>query len=104
MSFNNEIYLELMRKFLEKEIDTFSFRKKYQEIYLSENFIPDKYFDDLDKVFCDAEMFSTDNELIDENPGVYLNEKQLMDSVFSVYSKLSNEQSILHASTARPTS
>lgn len=80
----------LLERFLNREISVEEFQARYLERFKNEpRQLPEPLFELLDGLFGDVDAFSSDSELIAENPGFYLDEAGLRERVRAVATRLS---------------
>ncbi|MCC6504632.1 MAG: hypothetical protein IT475_04220 [Aquimonas sp.] len=82
-------YELLLNRFLEGEQSA----EEFQHVYLArfkgeERKLDEPFFELLDGLFGDVDAFTTDQELIADNPGFYLNEVALREKVYLVLKQL----------------
>ncbi|THF63408.1 colicin immunity domain-containing protein [Pseudothauera rhizosphaerae] len=79
----------LLKKFLDGAISVDEFRVTYFDRFKNEGRLNEPLFNLLDELFGDVDSFTTDQELLDENPEFYLDEKGLREKVQNVANRLS---------------
>lgn len=83
-------YAQLLDRFLCGEMSVESFQKVYLDRFKNETRKLDALlFDLLDGLFGDVDAFTTDSELLTENPTFYLDEAKLREKVLQVANRLS---------------
>lgn len=83
-------YGVLLDQFLNQEISVEEFQEKYLERFKNERRqLAEPLFELLDGLFGDVDAFSSDPQLIAEDPGYYLDEMGLREIVRVVAARLS---------------
>lgn len=67
----------LIRSFLSEEITATQLRNEYNVLYKSIGRINDLLYDILDKYYYDLDLFTTDDQLISEGRGAFIDEAEL---------------------------
>jgi hypothetical protein len=72
------VYARIINEFLRAEITVDDFCAVYMKSFLSEkNDIADEVFDVLDYMFCEANAYTPDQQLLKESPQDHITETQL---------------------------
>ena len=82
-------YELLFKQFLDSVISVEDFQKTYLELFKNEMQLEESLFKLLDELFGDVDSFTTDQELLTENPEFYLDEAKLRAKVEGVVNRLS---------------
>ena len=83
-------YAQLLGRFLSSEMSVGAFQKVYLDRFKNETRkLDESLFDLLDGLFGDVDAFTTDSELLAENPAFYLDEARLREKVRQVANRLS---------------
>ncbi len=82
-------YEILLKQFLDDAISIEEFQAAYCERFKNEGRLDEPLFKLLDELFGDVDSFTTDQKLLAENPGFYLDEARLREKVQSTVSRLS---------------
>jgi hypothetical protein len=82
-------YLELMRSFLDGEMSAEVFSTTYVNEFKAEDApLHGEQYDLLQRVFGEAESFTTDAELLVSKPQWYVDEQSLRRSVLQIWTEL----------------
>lgn len=83
-------YGALLNQFLNREISVEEFQERYLELFKNERRqLAEPLFELLDGLFGDIDAFSSDPQLIAEDPEYYLDEISLREKVCAVATRLS---------------
>ena len=75
-------YMRIMQEFLDGTISTTEFEQSYFAKFKNETReIEEAQFEVLDELFGDLDAFTSDLDLIAQNPAFYINEPQLKEKV-----------------------
>jgi Bacterial self-protective colicin-like immunity len=83
----------LLEKFLSGAISVEEFQATYLDRFKNEEQLHGPMFELLDELFGDVDSFTTDQQLLNENPGFYLDEVGLRERVRRVANRLSTLKS-----------
>jgi hypothetical protein len=79
----------LLEQFLSGAMSVVEFQATYLDRLKSAGQLDGPLFELLDELFGDVDSFTTDQQLLTENPGVYLDEAGLREKVRGAASRLS---------------
>lgn len=82
-------YGSLLGQFLNGEIPVEEFQVTYLDCFKNEGQLDAPTFRLLDELFGDVDSFTTDQQLLAENPGFYVDEARLREKVRNVANRLS---------------
>lgn len=82
-------YPDLLEKFLAGDLSAQQFQKLYLEKFKREQRrVGDELYDLLQEAFGDVDSFTTDADLIKQDPDFYLNEQRLREKIRLIASQL----------------
>lgn len=82
-------YRSLLEQFLNGAMPVEEFQATYLDRFKNEGQLDEPLFELLDEIFGDVDSFTTDQQLLAENPGFYLDEVGLREKVRNVVNRLS---------------
>ena len=82
-------YKLLLEQFLTSAISVEKFQETYLDRFKNEGPLDEPLFKLLDELFGDVDSFTSDPQLLAENPGFYLDEAGLREKVRRIMSHLS---------------
>lgn len=82
-------YEILIQRFLDGMMSIEEFQATYLNRFKNEGFLDEQLFELLDEIFGDVDSFTTNQELVARNPGVYLDEAMLRERLRIAASRLS---------------
>jgi hypothetical protein len=82
-------YASLLEQFLSGAMPLEEFQATYLDRFKGEGPLEEPLFELLDELFGDVDFFTTDSQLLAENPDFYLNEAKLRQKVRQTVERLS---------------
>lgn len=83
-------YVQLIERFLNGEVLVDEFQKAYLDRFKNEGQLDEPLFELLDELFGDVDSFTTDPQLLAENPSFYLDEAGLRRRILQAMHRLSD--------------
>ena len=83
-------YASLLEQFLSGAMPVEEFQATYLDRFKGERSLEEPLFELLDELFGDIDSFTTDSQLLAENPDFYLNEAKLRQKVRRTVERLSH--------------